>query len=61
MWKKRLPVFGTILAVVMALVSAFSNYGRIRLVDILLLFFGGFGAGAGMLNSIAALRHRKKR
>ena len=60
-WKKLLQMFGTILAVVMALVGALSNAGRIRFVDILLLFVGGFGAGAGMMNMIAKLRHRKKR
>lgn len=62
--RRKLPIyldtrFALILAVVsffLAFLSAAAHWGEIRLVDLLLLFFGGFGAGAGV--TAAVVRHR---
>lgn len=42
------------LGIAVAAVSAFSMIGEVRLVDILLLFFGGFAAGASLVAAITA-------
>ncbi|RPI06293.1 MAG: hypothetical protein EHM64_03550 [Ignavibacteriae bacterium] len=57
--QKRLGLVGSILGIVVAFFGAYQMIGRIRTVDILTLFFGGFGAGAGMIKMI--LDYRKER
>jgi hypothetical protein len=57
--RKRLDIIGTILAIFIAFFGAYQMIGNIRTVDILTLFFGGFGAGAGMVKMI--LDYRKKK
>jgi hypothetical protein len=42
------------LGIAVAAVSAFSMIGEVRVVDILLLFFGGFAAGASLVAAITA-------
>ena len=43
-----------------ALGGALESMGRVRLVDVLTLFFGGFGAGAGLTKTIADMRKAKR-
>jgi hypothetical protein len=43
--KKVLRIIGFFLSVAVAALSAYNMMGRIRLVDVLTLFFGGFGVG----------------
>ena len=50
--KVRLTVFATILSTGLALLGALAMRDHVRLVDILALFFGGFGAGAGLVASV---------
>lgn len=54
--KKWLGIFATLLGILATVLGAIQMVGRIRLVDILLLFFGGFGAGAGMVRLILNLK-----
>ena len=44
--KTRLKLLSSIILVVSAIISAFTLLHEVRLVIILTLFFGGFGAGA---------------
>ena len=55
-FRMRLTVLATALSAALALVGALAMVDRIRLVDILALFFGGFGAGAGLVASIVQTR-----
>jgi uncharacterized membrane protein HdeD (DUF308 family) len=57
--RKRLSIIGTILGVLVAVLGAYQMIGTIRTVDILTLFFGGFGAGAGMIKMILEFRKEK--
>jgi hypothetical protein len=59
--RKRLEFIGTILAIFIAFFGAYQMIGNIRTVDILTLFFGGFGAGAGMVKLILDYRKEKCR
>ena len=59
--RKRLDFIGTILAIFIAFFGAYQMIGNIRTVDILTLFFGGFGAGAGMIKLIMDYRKEKSR
>ncbi len=60
MLKKRIGLIATIFCVAVAALDAVLMADRLRLVDILTLFFGGFGAGAGMVKAIIDYRaHRK--
>jgi hypothetical protein len=56
---QRFSVVGTILGAVVSLASALAMRDSVRLVDILSLFFGGMGTGAG-LASLAATRMRSR-
>jgi hypothetical protein len=58
--RKRLDLIGTILAIFIAFFGAYQMIGNIRTVDIITLFFGGFGAGAGMVKLILDYRKREK-
>lgn len=59
MIRKRLSLIGTIIGILVAVIGAYRMIGNIRTVDIITLFFGGFGAGAGMVKTI--LDYRKKK
>lgn len=50
--KRRLRLIATAVTVAVALVAALSMVGRVRLVDVLVLFFGGFAAGATLVDLI---------
>ena len=50
--KKWLGMFATLMGVLATVLGAIQMIGRIRLVDILFLFFGGFGCGAGLVRMI---------
>ena len=54
--RMRFTLSATVLSVVIALLGALAMVDRVRLVDILALFFGGFGAGAGLVASIVQNR-----
>ncbi len=50
--KYKLKLFGTILFLISAFVSALTMTGQVRLVTILTLFFGGFGAGVTLISFV---------
>jgi hypothetical protein len=58
-FRKRLSIIGTLLGIFIAVIGAYQMIGVIRTVDIITLFFGGFGAGAGFVKMI--LERRKER
>ena len=56
--REKLAVFAAILGAVVSLVSALAMLDHVRLVEILGLFFGGFGSGAGVAQLVATRRNR---
>jgi hypothetical membrane protein len=60
MKKKRLPLIFLIIMILSGLLNALTVADRIRLVDILVLFFTGFGAGAGLVKAIIDFRLERK-
>ena len=57
--RKRLGLIGAVLGILVAVLGAYQMIGVIRTVDILTLFFGGFGAGAGLVKMILDYRKEK--
>jgi len=51
---RRLSTVATVLGAVLSLFSALSMRDHVRLVEIIELFFGGLGTGAGLASLIAA-------
>ncbi len=51
--------FSTILGAGVSLASALAMQDHVRLVEILGLFFGGFGSGAGVALLVATRRKRR--
>ncbi len=60
MFKKRIGLISAIACLAVAALGAAQMLDRIRLVDILTLFVGGFGAGAGMVKAIIDFRAQRK-
>ena len=56
-----LSLLGAAAAAVAALMSALQMQGRVRTVDILTLFAGGFGAGVGIVSAAVGMRRAKER
>lgn len=54
--RTRLTMLATLVSTAIALLGALALIDRVRLVDVLALFFGGFGAGAGLAASIVQQR-----
>jgi len=54
--KKWLGILATLLGIFATVMGVILMSGRVRLVDILFLFFGGFGCGAGLVRLIFDLR-----
>lgn len=55
----RLTMLATLASAAIALLGALAMRDRVRLVDILTLFFGGAGAGAGLVALVVQRRgHR---
>ena len=54
--REKLAVLSTILGAALSLAAALTMQDHVRLVEILVLFFGGFGAGAGVASMVAARR-----
>lgn len=52
----RFALIWAVVSFFLAFLSAAAHWGEIRLVDLLLLFFGGFGAGAGVTAAIVRSR-----
>jgi hypothetical protein len=50
--KKWLGLFASLMGILATVMGAVQMIGRVRLVDILFLFFGGFGCGAGLVKVI---------
>ena len=57
--RERMAVFTTVAGAVVALASALAMRDHVRLVDILTLFFGGAGTGAGVAGLLAGRRARR--
>ena len=56
---KRLSLIAAVVGLLAALLGVIQMIDRIRVVDVLLLFFGGFGAGAGLIKAIMDYRMKK--
>ena len=56
MLKKYLGIITAMLSLFVALLVIPQMMNRVRLVDILTLFFGGLGVGVGMVTTIIDLR-----
>lgn len=61
MFKKRIGLIGAICGIIVAVLGAVQMADRLRLVDIITLFVGGFGAGAGMVKTIIDYKNSRKR
>jgi len=59
--RAMLSLIGAAAAAVAALLSALQMQGRVRTVDILTLFAGGFGAGVGIVSAAVGIRHARER
>ena len=57
--RKRLDIIGTMLGIFVAVIGAYQMIGKIRVVDIITLFFGGIGAGVGLVKTILDYRKSK--
>ena len=55
----RLTAIGTIASAIVALLGVLAARGDMRLVDVLSIFFGGFGAGAGVVALVVQRRARR--
>jgi hypothetical protein len=58
--KKYSPLIFSFIMILSGFLNVLTLVDRIRLVDILLLFFSGFGAGAGMVKTIMDVRLARK-
>jgi hypothetical protein len=56
MKKKRMPLIFSMIMILAGFLNALSVVDRIRLVNILTLFFTGFGAGAGFVKTVIDFR-----
>lgn len=54
--KKWLGAMATIAGILATVMGAVQLIGQVRLVDILLLYFGGIGSGAGLVKLILDLK-----
>lgn len=57
--RDKLAVFATVLGAVLTFWTAVLMRDHVRMVEIVTLFFGGFGAGAGVTALVAARRGRR--
>ena len=58
--RPRLELVGALLSLIIAALGAWTMRDRIRAVDIVTLFGGGMGAGAGLVAAIIKLRAARK-
>ena len=58
--KKYAPLVFSIIMILSGLLSTLSLVDRIRLVDILVLFFSGVGAGAGLVKTVTDGRLKRR-
>jgi hypothetical protein len=58
--KKYYPLIFSFIMILSGFLNVLMLVDRIRLVDILLLFFSGFGAGAGLVKTIIDVRLARK-
>jgi hypothetical protein len=57
--REKLALLSTILGAAISLASALAMQDHVRLVEIIGLFFGGFGSGAGLALMVATRRNRR--
>lgn len=58
---RKLALIATIISVIIAAVTSLSLVGReARLVDVVILFFSGFGGGASLLATIRGKREPRR-
>ena len=57
--RDKLAVLSTVLGAILTFWAALLMRDHVRMVEILTLFFGGFGAGAGVASLVAARRARR--
>ena len=60
MKKKHIPLIFSIIVIVAGIFNALALMDRVRLVDILTLFFTGFGAGAGLVKTVLDFREGRR-
>jgi hypothetical protein len=61
MLKKRMGLIGAAAGLAAGLLSALQMIDRVRLVDIVTLFAGGMGAGAGLVKAVIDYRKAQDR
>ncbi len=57
--RERWSVLSTLLSVALAIFGAYEALDHVRVVDILILFFGGVGSGAGLTAIAVQLRSQR--
>ena len=57
--RDKVAVVSTVLGAVLTFWAAVLMRDHVRMVEIVTLFFGGFGAGAGVTGLVAARRARR--
>jgi hypothetical protein len=57
--RERLELAGAVILLAVAMLSAYDMVGRIRLVDIITLFFSGFGGGVGLTHALVSWRSKR--
>lgn len=58
--KLILNIVATGLALIVSFIGLKSSYQQLRTVDLLLIYFGGFGAGVSFVNLIRAIKEKMK-
>ncbi len=57
--RQKMAMFSTILGAIVSLGAALAMRDYVRVVDIVALFFGGVGTGAGFAMLVSARRSRR--
>jgi hypothetical protein len=60
MRRPGLALFVSAVSAAVAFASAVQLIGEVRLVHVIMLFFGGFGSGAGLVRALAARRAARR-
>ena len=55
--RERISVVSTLVSVALSFAGAYEARDHLRTVDVVLLFFGGIGTGAGLAALAVHLRH----
>ncbi len=59
--RERLSILTAVFSAAVAIAAAVNMRDHVRLVDIIVLFFGGMGAGGGLVSALRASRRSLSR